>query len=112
MSGFRPFCPHDFHGTTEEDLWQQSWGDDFDYFAPNFIRIRPTKGGYITSVYGVECVQCHHTNHMPYECLPKDDSWDTLDCDSCGTSLEYRGWQNGPDVDYHIRKLLENVNGK
>jgi len=32
------FCHHDFPGTTEEDLWQQSRGDDFDYFALNFRR--------------------------------------------------------------------------
>jgi len=59
--------------------------------------------GYVVDVYGVRCPSCQCCNNMPYECLPTHEGWDQLDCDRCGTALEYRGWQNGPDIDYHSR---------
>ncbi|CAA2136701.1 hypothetical protein [Hyphomicrobium sp. ghe19] len=31
MSG--GFCPHDWHGTTEADLQQESWGEDYDFWS-------------------------------------------------------------------------------
>jgi hypothetical protein len=64
---------------------------------------------YIVDVYGVRCLCCKHLNHMPFECLPKHDGWDVLECDYCGALLEYRGWQNGPDVDYHIRLAIRRI---
>lgn len=31
MSG--GFCPDDWHGTTEADLQQMSWGEDYEYWS-------------------------------------------------------------------------------
>lgn len=45
MSGF---CPHDFHGTTEEDLRQMEWGRDYEAYAPH--RFRPSSKEFLPIV--------------------------------------------------------------
>jgi hypothetical protein len=46
---------------------------------------------------------------MPYECLPKSGEWEDMDCGYCSKPMEYRGWQNGPDVDYHSRLAVRSI---
>lgn len=64
-----------------------------------------TKEWITVDVRGVKCPKCGHVNNMPYECLPRGDGWDTIPCDGwgCTATIEFRGWQNGPEVDYHSR---------
>jgi hypothetical protein len=73
---------------------------------------RQIAAGFIVDVYGVRCPSCQGWNHMPYECLPKHEGWDELNCDTCGVAVEYRGWQNGPEVDYHSRLAVRNILGE
>lgn len=63
----------------------------------------------IVSVYGVQCPSCKHVNDMPYECLPKHDRWEAIDCDNCETKIDYRGWQNGQEIDYHSRLNVHSI---